>query len=144
MSNLSLPTRPKQQRDKQQKDNRLIKLATNKMKDGGISKLIAPDAQGDRVGCCTRADIERVRLPENKQRFYQASNTPFVQPPLLDLVSPLGIGPGAESILAGTFEPPEGTDPYACKLIEMLAVPSAIRDAHPVDVSSNVHNFQKG
>ena len=42
------------------------------------------------------------------------------------------------------FEAPEGTDPYAVKLIEMLAMPPVIRDAPSVDISLHVENFQKG
>lgn len=55
----------------------------------------------------------------------------------------MGTGPAAQSILNGTFVPPEGTDPYAVKLLELLAMPQAIRDAPPVDVSLNVKQFRK-
>jgi len=131
-------------REKQRKESRLIKNATNKARSGGISMVIAPNENGERVECRTRSEIETACLKENKRRFYQASNTAFLQPPLLDLVGPLGTGPAAQSILDGTFDPPEGTDPYAVKLIEMLAMPAVIRASPPVDISLNVENFQKG
>jgi hypothetical protein len=55
--------------------------------------------------------IVRGCIWENKRRFRQTEGTPFMQEPLQTSVRYLGIGPGAQDILNGTFQCPANTPP---------------------------------
>ena len=70
--------------------------------------------------------MEQALLDENKRRFTQASDTPFLQPPLLQMVGALGTGPSVEAILQGTFTIPEEVDEWAARLIPFLAQPHKV------------------
>jgi hypothetical protein len=70
-----------------------------------------------------------VLLQESERRSNQANDTPFLaqandipflEPPLYNLIGPLGIGPHANAVLGGPFVAPARTDPYAGKLIDQL------------------------
>ena len=93
----------------------------------------------------TKEDIERACLAENERQFRQASDTPFMQPPLVGLVGPLGMGPAADSILRGDFDAPPGIDPYALKLIQHLKRPDNVTKASTqVDISLSITNHING
>ena len=92
----------------------------------------------------TKESIEAACLQESSRRFRQASDTPFLQSPLYEAVGDMGFGPASEAILAGTYEIPEGTDPYAAKLIHHLRMPDRVRDAPPVDTSLDVERYRDG
>jgi hypothetical protein len=76
--------------------------------------------------------IETALLQENERRFNQAKDTPFLVPPLNDLIGTLGIGPHADAVLEGTFVAPPGTDPYAVKLLYHLKKDPAVDQAPPM------------
>ena len=88
-------------REQQTRNSRILKQCTGSPTGQfGIPMVIAPGpTPGSRVACYTKEDIEQALIEENKRRFWQASETPFLQPPLYDKVGPLGIGPGADEIL---------------------------------------------
>ena len=68
-----------------------------------------------------------------------------MQPPLLGLVGPLGMGPAADSILRGDFDAPPGIDPYALKLIQHLKRPDNVTKASTqVDISLSITNHING
>ena len=81
----------------------------------------APTHEGGWIKVSTKEGIEQACLEENMHHFSQASNTPFLQPPLAAQVGQIGIGPGATAILDGMFHVPNGTDEWAVKLIPHLA-----------------------
>jgi hypothetical protein len=64
--------------------------------------------------------------------------------PLYDAVGPLGISNGAQEILAGTFVIPEGTDPYAAKLIKHLKAPARVLQSAPLSVHISTDDHVKG
>ena len=84
-----------------------------------MSHVIAPNEQGGWVEMRQKEDIERACLDELQQKFRQASDTPFLQPPLLDWLGPIGADDNADSVLDGTFTLPDdaGIDPYAVCLL---------------------------
>ena len=79
-------------------------------------------------------EIEQAIFDENKRRFWQASNTPFLQAPLLNKVGIIGTGPGAEEILstgALTLSPGEPPlEPSVASYLYQLK-----RDDHVEDLS---------
>ena len=96
--------------------------------------VIAPDPlnPNQRKECYTKDEIELACLEENKRRFWQASHTPFLQSPLLEKVGPLGLGPGADEILAtGTLTLEPGDPPLdedTVKYIQQLKRPDHVVD----------------
>ena len=140
----AMAVRARPMREQQRKDSRLIKRAQGKLRDSGISFVIAPDESGEWNEVRTKEGIERACLKENNRRFRQASDTPFLQPPLFDLVGPLGMGPDSDDIIGGDFVAPEGTDPHAVRLLEHLKMPDAVKNAPPVDIELNVEEYRKG
>lgn len=113
-------------KEQQRRDARIIRRANDKLRSGGIHAVIAPDEHGEWVEYNLKSDIEKALASENERRFRQASDTPFLQPPLYDLVGPLGTGPSVADILSGCFQPPPGLDPFLQKFIEQLARPPMV------------------
>ena len=94
------------ERERQRAAARRVRFALGRTRSGGISMVVAPNADGDWVEMTERVDIEKGCLWENERRFRQAMYTPFMKEPLQSLVGYLGTGEAAEAILEGTFEPP--------------------------------------
>ena len=116
-------------REKQRRDARHIKRVNNKLRDStSVTMVIAPNpADGTRKSCLNKDDIEDACIEEAKRRFWQASSTPFLQPPLLKKVGRLGTGPGGEEILATgkiTLDPEDPPlDQYTLDFIKQLKRP---------------------
>ena len=125
--------------EEQRRSARVIKFVNQKLTRGGISSVLAPMEDGTWVEMTTKEDIEQACLDEDERRFNQARDTPFLQEPLFSAVGPLGVGPGADAILNGTFEIPPGTDPYAAKLIPFLAKPASVTEPISTDLSLEEH-----
>ena len=119
-------------REKQRRDARQIRRATGKLQGSGLLSVLAPTVTGTWEELTVPADIEKACLEENERRFHQASDTPFMVPPLSTIVGHLGIGPTADCILRGEFEPPPGTDPYAAKLLLHLRMDETVSSARPM------------
>ena len=71
-------------------------------------------------------------LQENECRFTQATYTPFYIPEVVDTVGWLGLGPGADQILAGTYEAPYNLEAHAKQFIPYLHTPPSILAAPPI------------
>jgi len=134
------------QRESQRRDARLIRRLNGRPRSGGISFVIAPVGNnGEWIEVSDKEGIERALLDENQRRFYQASGTSFMTTsPLYDAVGPLGISKGAQEILAGTFVIPEGTDPYAAKLIKHSKAPARVLQSAPLSVHISTDDHVKG
>ena len=113
-------------REEQRKTARIIKRVNGKLRSGSVTSVVAPNSSGEWEEVTTKEGIEKALLEENERRFNQARDTPFLVPPLADLVGPLGTGPMAEAILQGNFMIPAGVDPWAAKLIPHLARPKEV------------------
>ena len=125
-----------QLREKQRAEARTIKRANGKLRaNSGLPMVIAPDpaTRGQtRKECYTKQDIEEACIEENKRRFWQASDTPFMKPPIFDKVGPLGLGPGADEILeTGTLTLDPGDEPLdddTVQYIKQLQCPDHVTD----------------
>ena len=79
-------------------------------------------ADGVRREVVDKEAMEQACIQENRTRFSQARNTPFLQKPLLDSVGLFAEKQGAEEILAGTFDC-EGIDEMTEQFIAQLKQP---------------------
>ena len=90
-----------------------------------------------------QADVESACLAENKRRFHQASDTPFLVSPLYNLIGPLANTPVAEYILEHGALPDtvdrSGIDPYALKLLPHLKYHSPLPGPIPLSIPTETH-----
>ena len=75
---------------------------------------------GQRQIVTNKEDIEQVCMMENEAQFSQSEGTPLMTEPLLSDIGYFANGPKVEDILNGTYIAPDGLDPYATKLMELL------------------------
>jgi hypothetical protein len=89
----------------------------------------------------SKADMEEACLAKNKRRFNQAADTPCMQPPLYDLLGPLGITKAADRILHGTFEIPPEVDKHTVGVLRPMKIPDIDRQFPPLrlDITTPEH-----
>ena len=132
-------------REQQRRMFRHIKYVSGQLRLGSVTSVIAPLGQDQAwIEVSTKLDIERACLEENERRFRQANGTPFMVEPLRSLIGDMGIGPTADAILSGTFIIPDGTDPFAAKLLPFLAMSPAIRDSLPIATTIDTPTYMAG
>ena len=99
--------------EEQRRNARIMSRVDGKLRSWSVTSTVAPDENGIWREVTERQIMEQALLDENKRRFTQASDTPFLQPPLLQMVGALGTGPAAEAILQGTCIIPAEVDEWA-------------------------------
>ena len=62
----------------------------------------------------------------------KANDTPFMRSPLFEEFGYLGIGPNADAVLKGTYNPLPGTVNHAIMLLEQLQIPLRVCASSPV------------
>jgi len=78
-------------------------------------------------GIKDKAELETLCLAEAGRQFMQASQTPLLKAPLLDIFTEANLSTKAfNQVLKGTFQYPTGTDPMAQRLITALQCPTSI------------------
>jgi hypothetical protein len=111
-------------REEQRMNARLIRFATHNLRSGSVTSVLAPDEEGEMRELHTQEEIEAALLKENHRRFNQAVDTPFLRPPLYDLIGPFGDTPTAQYILQHGCLPPgistEGIDPHVIRILPFL------------------------
>jgi hypothetical protein len=130
--------------EKQRKQARNVKRMNHKLKSFGTSRIIAPNSEGRWVEFTSQEDIEAGCEWENKRRFLQTADTPFMVSPLLEDFGYLARGPATAAVLDGTYTPPPGTDPYAIKLLRELRMSPAVVASPPMKVIFSVQDHIKG
>jgi hypothetical protein len=130
-----------QRREEQRRTDRMIRRVNDKLRSGSVTMVLAPDDDGNWTECTEKFEIETALLQENDRRFNQAKDTPFLVPPLYDLIGPLGIGPHADAVLDGTFVAPPGTDPYAVKLLYQLKKDPVVDQAPPMPLDLSLAEY---
>ena len=111
------------EREDQRRNARIIRRVNdggNRL--GGIDRVMV-SREGVDQWVYNKEDIEQLLLQENKDRFNQAGSCPFLQPPLSDLIGPLGLGRHANEILDGTFQVPDDTDHFTKLFIDHMRKP---------------------
>ena len=101
--------------ERQRRQARNVKGIRRKGQQNSVNMVYENDEEG-RNERTTKDAIEDACIRENEQRFFQSSNTPFMTSPLVDAFGYLIDTAAADQVLNGTYQPPDGTDYYACLL----------------------------
>jgi hypothetical protein len=127
------------QREQLQSDFRILKRV-NKTQQGNcqITFVERPVGDGKYEECNSKETVKGAGTEETIQRMWQANHTPFLQPPILPKVGPLGISPAADEILAKGELTLSPTDPpldeYTRRFIKELRRPSDLPELKLEDV----------
>ena len=82
-------------------------------------------------------------MADHKAKFTQVWDTPFMQPPLFNLLGPLGLNKAAEEILQGKFEPSDGTDDEIQNVIRHMIMHEDVIQKGPIRNGCTTQEFQK-
>ncbi|CAB9513818.1 expressed unknown protein [Seminavis robusta] len=122
---------------------RNVRTALGKNSKGLATSLQRPHPTGEGMEICdTQTSLVDASIDEATARFTRATDiSPFMTDPLLSEVGPMAELPGADEILAGTFECPPETDQYTQLLIQHLATPPEVMAAGdiPLDIPLKEH-----
>ena len=88
--------------------------------------LLYTAADGTRKEVVDKKNMEEAIITENKSRFLQSKNSPFLTSPLLDEVGILGNLPAADQILQGQYHNPNIPD-ITQQYIECLKMPPHVK-----------------
>jgi hypothetical protein len=97
---------------KQRRQARNIKQMRRKLGNSATTKVYSTE-DGIRSEWDTKETVEAACIRENTTRFSQTEGTPGMIFPLLDDLGYLGDTEAAEQIHLGTYQIPDGTNPYA-------------------------------
>ena len=126
----------KKQREDTRNAHRKIKFARNKLNSGGTMKLEISDTnKKGTIEVTDKVEMEKILMDTNEKKFRLACNTPFVQGQLLKDLGPCGMTRKAESVLLGTYEPPENCNQGAKKFITAVKMSEAIKSAPPISAA---------
>jgi hypothetical protein len=129
-------------REEQRRSARTIKRAWQAQNERqGLTMVIGPGPNGERVEFTEKEHIEGSLLQETKGRFNQSRDTAFMIPPLSNVVDPMGMNEFSNEILAGTATVPEEADIFARKLIEQLKRPDGVTQ---MDIGLHVEEYRDG
>jgi hypothetical protein len=116
----------------------------HKLKSFGTSRIIAPDAAGNRVEYTSKEDIEEGCNGGNSRCFSQTAGTPFMTQLFFKDFGYLAQGTATSSVLDGTYLPAPGTDIYAVKLLKQLKMDPAVANAPPMKVVFSIQQHIRG
>jgi hypothetical protein len=133
-----------QRREEQRRNAPMIRRVNDTLRSGSVTMVLAPDDDGNWTEHTEKLEIETALLQENEHRFNQAKDTPFLVPPLYDLIGPLGIGPHADAVLHDTFVAPPGTGPYAVKLLYELRKGPSVDQAPSMPLDLSLAEYVRG
>jgi hypothetical protein len=105
-----------------------IRWVFDTQRQGAITFIEVQDESGNLVERATKDKVEQACMDENEQRFRQANDTPFMKSPLVKEFGYLRVRENAQSVLAGTYISPHGTNEYAAMLLAQLEIPEGIRN----------------
>ena len=107
----------------------------------GLTKVIAPDDEGNWNELDTRLDIERAALKEIQRGSTQTKGTTLTEEPMLNELGHLGIGPAADAILDGTYVPPHEVADDVGDILKSLKCPPTIRmQRQPSPITCEEHS----
>ncbi len=109
--------------ERQRRQARNVKRMRGKMGHGRVTKLWYTEDDGSRVQCDTQISMESACFAENESRFSQSEFTPPMTEPTFSELGILGDTDAIEAILAGVYEPPEGTEKYMKELLLEMRMP---------------------
>jgi hypothetical protein len=92
----------------------------------------------------SKEDMENAIMQENESKYRQASQTPFMQPPLVNDFGYLGIGQHADAVLRGEYRIPPGVDTYTEKFIKQLETAPEILATDPIRTFFTTEEWKEG
>jgi hypothetical protein len=99
---------------------------------------------GGRMEMTSKSNMERAIMVENESKYQQASQTPFMLPPLVQDFGYLGIGPHADAVLQGDYNVPPGVDIYTTKFIQQLQMAPEISASPPIRTLFTTDKWKEG
>ena len=130
-------------RGKQRTDYRQIDAAQGKLRSGGVSVNTTIDEDGQRKDVSDKRQMEAVIMEENKKKFSQTNNSPFMTDPLLHDFGYLGATTSTAEVLAGTYTPSPQTDPYAKLLLQQLEQTESAKQAQKTATWLDTETWQQ-
>jgi hypothetical protein len=109
---------------------RRIKATLGKLTSGSVTKVDVEQEDGRMIEETTKEGIERACMEENEKKYRQTEASPCMQEPLCSELGYLGISESCNQILAGTYQPPEGTNIYTRELLQHM---KCLPIQHPID-----------
>ena len=104
-----------------------IKLARNKVHTAGTQQLVVESIEdGSTRHIIDKEEIEHELMKFNKAKYQGANDTPFMQPPLIDLVGLQGDTPYADEILKGTAVLPSDLSSDTIEFLMAVKIPDAV------------------
>ena len=98
-----------------------------------VLKAIVPNADCVDVLIEIQAEIVAAMAQSNLSRQQKCIGTPSMSPSIIEDFGYLSEKPAAISVIAGTYLPPFGTDPYLVEFLECLQMPEKIQALGPVN-----------
>ena len=130
--------------EEQRRQGRVSRWINQKMFGGSVIKTFRSDIiEGVETvtECSTKDEINAVLMEVNESKYKQCGASPFLQEPLLSDFGFSGTTARAAEVLAGTYTPPPGTDPFACLLLQNMSIPPNVAaiPVKPAFVSTESH-----
>ncbi|MCA1800735.1 MAG: hypothetical protein LC650_05530, partial [Actinobacteria bacterium] len=105
---------------------RAAKLVSGKLESKSVTKI---EINGHE--CTEKEKMEDALKTINYGKLRMCDGTPFMQPPLRQIFGRRNETNQVESVLQGTFVPPENCDPHAQLLLQGLQQPAILRQPNP-------------
>ena len=105
-------------RERQRKAGRRLRRAMGKVQHG-LTQIEVTDGDGTRE-VTDKIGIENACHIENNSKYSQTNNTPMMRGQLAAEIGFIGTSPACRDILAGTYNPPPGTDQYTTEYLKYL------------------------
>ena len=101
---------------------RKIKYLRRKLRSGGVTFVIDTLPDGSLKEVMDKAGMEQVLVRVHEKKIRSSEHTPLMNEPLLSDFGHLGVDkPASDKVMAGTYEPPDGCDDFAARLLRHLA-----------------------
>jgi hypothetical protein len=108
-----------------------------------VTKVTAIIA-GTVTECSSKYEIEQACITENNRRFRQTEDTPPMARSLTDQIGFSAEKPGADEVLAGTFDYSNISHAGMCKVLEYLHTPACVSREGLIDSTLSVHDHIQG
>lgn len=133
--------RQKRQRENLRDSHKRIKYARGGDFRAGTDRVTVVDENGDLTEIFDKAAMENILMQCNKEKFTEANETPFMQPPLLDAVGLDGLTLSSDSILRGTFPIPDGIHQGTADFIHAVKMNENLCQGGPIspDITTEEH-----
>lgn len=103
--------------------------------------ITQPD--GSKRAISDKHELESVIIEENKKKYHQCENTPFLKEPLYSEFGRYGEGPAVEEVKNGTYSPPPGTDEVTQDFLSMCQQSEDVKKKGTIPLKRSVQEFRQ-